>query len=266
VAVRIVIRFEIVDIDHQQGQRLALAQRTRPFGVERLVEAAAVRQACEAVARGQLFEGDLGQLFVRHVAQRLDDGSEPAALVVDRARVRRQVAPAAHARHVAPALGGQVRIVGKADAGLVRLGGAFFEEEVGERGTALFEKTAPVLARADDVARRDARQAFARAVPQDHAGRRIEHENGNGQRLHQLVGENAIGRRARGIHEPLYCCCACHEASFGSNEQLIANENRLCATDNGAPLIFSKGGWRASSGLVRVGDDRLGHAVDAGTQ
>jgi hypothetical protein len=53
--------------------------------------------------------------------------------------------------------------------------------------------------------------------------------------------EHVIGMGAACVRHPLKRGCACHEPSFGlSIEQLIADKNRLCSSDNGALLILSK--------------------------
>jgi len=154
------------------------------------------------------------------------------AAVVDRAGVARQVAAPADARHVAPAFGGEVVGAGLARVQLQHLGVAPFDQQIRQSRALVVEKAAPMFTRADHLVRRNAGEAFAGAIPYHHARAGVEHEHWNGQHIHQLEREYAIGWGACYVGQALKRRCTCHVRSFGLSieEWLLTRTDCASAT------------------------------------
>ncbi len=73
VAKRVVVQLEVVDVEHDQRQRLAAADRAQPLLLEETVEAAAVGDLGQLVDHRRVLQRRLGALVVGDVVQQADE-------------------------------------------------------------------------------------------------------------------------------------------------------------------------------------------------
>jgi hypothetical protein len=200
VSETIVVDLEVVDIDHQHRDRAVGAVGQLPFLVEASVQCPAVRDAGQTILVCQKLEGGLRLLLHRDVAQRLHDRDERPVVGVDRPRVDREIATAPADREDAPVLGRQgAGWACHAVIRLVELGDArprSLQNEVREALALLLVKSGPVKACPEDGRCRHTGHPFHRAVPDDDLSRRVQHEGGHDEMLHQLHGKVVVSTAA----------------------------------------------------------------------
>ena len=149
VAQRVVVQLEVVDVEHDQRQRLRVADRALPFLVEEGVEVAPVGDLRQRIEQGGALQRVLGLLVVRDVVQQGDEQAVGRVHRRHRQVHRAQIAVAVADFHFARAVAVQ-----RGDA-------------AGARGLAAVEQV--VQRAADQLFRRIAQVAVARRVGVLHA-------------------------------------------------------------------------------------------------
>ena len=173
VAVQVVVGLEVVDVDHDQRDRLAVPGRVMPRALQRLVEAAAVGEQGQAVGRRQLAQAVLEQLLLGDVAEHHHEVLHLALRVEHavHARVEREAVAVGAAR---PQRAFPVAAGVQARAHLL------------QRVLVVVEQRRRLAERALDVVAGDAHKA---RVGADHAQLGIEHEHALAGVAHHGVGQ-----------------------------------------------------------------------------